>query len=138
MNIQENISMISFSIVFFLPFTFLLLRSLSAVSSSFFLSFFHSYPTLSRSLLIQSLIAISVYLASIYPTLSGHLLSASFSSPNCLHDQPIYSHQFLLRTFLHTNLHPHLIHFLLSALLTPTIILTRLFFANLDLVLFLC
>ena len=39
-------------------------------------------------------------------------------------------HQFLLRTFFHSNQSPlsfHFIHFLLVALLTPTIILTRLF-----------
>ena len=46
--------MTSFSIVFFLPLTFLLQRSLSAVSNSFYLSSFLSYPTLSRSLLMQT------------------------------------------------------------------------------------
>ena len=51
---------------------------------------------------------------------------------------PCTPHQFLLGTFFHSNLHSHFIHFLVSALLTPTVIPTRLFFANLDLLLFLC
>ena len=84
--------MISFSIVIFLPLTFLLLRSLSAVSNSLYLSVFYSSSILSRSLLMQSSIAISVFLASISPPLSGHLLSLPvFHLPFFLHDQPMYS-----------------------------------------------
>ena len=44
-------------------------------------------------------------------------------------------HQFHLRGFLHSNLHFHFNHFLLSALLTPTMFVATLFFANLDLLL---
>ena len=44
----------------------------------------------------------------------------------------MYSSPFRLRTFLHSNLHFPLINFLLSALLSPTIILTGLFFAKLE------
>ena len=76
--------------------TFCLLLSLSAVSNSFYLSiFFHSSPTISRSLLMQSLIAISIFLASISPPLSGHLSVSllsfhpfSFISSLNSHDYP--------------------------------------------------
>ena len=82
-------------------------------------------------------IAISVFLASISPPLSRHLLSLPvFSSALYFYmTSPCTPNQFLLRTSFHSNLHSHFIHFLLSALLTPKIILTRLFFANLDLLL---
>ena len=75
------------------------------------------------SLLMESHIAISVLLASISPPLSGRLLSVSFSS-HMFSTRPVYIH---LTTFLYSYLHSHFIHFLLSALITSTIILTRLF-----------
>ena len=110
-HIQENKTINSFSILFFLL-TFCLVHSLSAVSNFFYLSIFcHSSPILSRSLLMQSPIAVSIFLASISPPLSGHQLSANFSSPIFLHDQPMYSSTIFLRTFLHFILHSHFIHF---------------------------
>ena len=132
--------MISFSVVFF-PLTFFLLCSLPAVSESFYLHFFHSSPTLSRSRLIQIHFAISVsFFASISPLLSGYLLSLPvFHLPFFDMTSSCAPNQFLLRTSLHSNLHSLFIIFLLSALLPPTIILTRLSFANMDLLLlFLC
>ena len=67
-----------------------------------------------NELTLFATIAISIILASISLPLSGRLLSAS-----CFHS--------------------HFIQLLLSPLLTPTIIFTRLFFANLDVsLLFLC
>ena len=138
-HIQVNKTMNLFSNVLFLPLTFCLQRSLSAVSNSFYLSFFRSSPTLSRSLLMQSPIPISVFLASISPPLYGHSSLPVFYLPYFAHDQPMQPSPIFLRTFLHSNFHSHFINFLLSPLLTPTIILTRLFFANLDFfVLFLC
>ena len=113
--------------MFFRLLTFCLLRSLSAFSNSFYLSFFSLLP-LFLGHLMQSPIAILIFLTSISPPFSGHLLSAIFSSSIFLHDQPLYSSPIYLRTFLHSNLHSHFIHFLLSALLTPTIILTKLVF----------
>ena len=115
----------SFSIVYFLLLTFCLLRSLSAVSNSFYLSFLYSSPSISRPLLI--------FLAFISPPLPGHLLSASFSSPIFLHDdQPMYSSPFCLRTFLQSSFHSHFIHLILSAFLTLTIIFTRWFSQTLN------
>ena len=49
--IRDELTMVSVPIIFFLPLTFLSLRSLSAVSNSFYLLlFFNSSPILSRSL----------------------------------------------------------------------------------------
>ena len=131
--------MISFSVVFFLPLTFLLLHLLSAVCNSFYLSFLYSSPTLSTSLNAIP-IAMSVFLASISSPRSGNLLLlAIFHVPfsSTWPAQP--DHQLILITFLHSYLHSKFVDFLLSALLTPTIILTRYLFANLDLLpLFLC
>ena len=122
--------MISFSIIFFIPITFLLLRSLSAASNSFYLFFFflHSYPTLSRSLSMQS----PSQFRSSSPPFPLHFLGicslCQFFICHFLHmTSPCTPHQFILRTFLHSNLHSHFIHFLLSALLIHTI-LTTLFF----------
>ena len=99
----------------FLPLTFLLLRSLSALSDSFYLKKFY----------VTSPIAISVFSSPPFPhhylgicSLCQFFVSHLFSS----------AHQFLLRAFLHSNLHSHFINILSSALLTLTIILTRLFF----------
>ena len=109
--------MIYFAIVFFLPLTFLLLRFLSAVSNSSTNHIFHSFPALSRLLLMQSPIAISVVIAFISPsTFWASALFASFLSPNFHMTSPCTHHQFLLRTVLHSNLHSHLIHFLISCL----------------------
>ena len=106
-------------------------------SLQFLLSIYHLFhfsPTLSMSLLMQSPIAISVFLAFISPPLSVHLLSASFYLPFFYMTRSCRPtpHQFLLRTLLHSNLHSHFIIFLLLALSTPTIILTRLFFIKID------
>ena len=102
-------------------------------------NFFHSSPTLSRSLLMQSSITISVFLAFISTLFSGYLFALPVFLIPFLHmTNSCTPYQFLLRTFLHSNLYSHFIIFLLSALLTPTMIPTRLFFTNLDLLLFLC
>ena len=119
-----------FPLSFFLPLTFLLLRSLSAVSSSFYLSFLHSSASLSRSLAMQSP---SPFRSSSPRFPLNFLGIGSLCQCFICHFStwPAHAcapHQFLLRNFLHTNLHSHFIHFLLSALLTPTIILTMLFF----------
>ena len=117
--------MISFSIVFFHPLNFLSLRSMSTVSNSFYLSFFHSSPSLSRSLIMQSP---SQFRSSFHSTFWASALFASFSSPIYFHmTNPCTAHQLLLRTFLHSHFHSHFIKFLLSALLTPTIILSGCF-----------
>ena len=92
--------------------------------------------TLSRSLLMQFRCSSPPFLlhflgiCSICPFFVSHVFyMTSLCTPR----------QFLLRPFLHSNLHSHLIHFLLSALLIPTIITNMQFFANLDLLLlFLC
>ena len=92
--VRDELAMISFPIAFFLLSSFLLLCSLSAVSK-FLLCVYHfphSSATISRSLLIQSLITISVFLASISPPLSGHLFSLSiFHLPFFPNDQPMNS-----------------------------------------------
>ncbi len=95
---HDDLAMISFSIVFFLPLTFLSLHSLSAISNSFYLLlFFHSCPTLSKSLLMQFPGAISVILASSSLQLSEHLLSLPvFHLPFFPHAQPMYSSNFFL------------------------------------------
>ena len=120
--------MISFSIVFFLPLTFLLLRCLSAVSnSSIYVFSFFSHSFYVTFIVIP--IAISVFFASISHPLSGHLLSLPVYHLPFVFDMtsPYTPHQFLLRIFLQFNLHSPLIHFLFSSLLTPTIILTGCF-----------
>ena len=133
--------MISFSIVSFLPLTFLLLRYLSAVDLQFLLSIFllHSSPTLSRSLSRQPP---SQFRSSSLP-FPLHFLGICSLCQFCIchffyMTSPCAPHQFLLRTFFPSNIHSYFIHFLLSGLLTPMIILARLFFANLDLLLYLC
>ena len=72
--------MISFSIVFFLPFTFLLLRSLSTVSNSLYLSFLpsvsYSFYVTFNAILHRNFGLLRLH----FPPLSGHLLSASFST----------------------------------------------------------
>ena len=115
--------MISFTIVYFLPLACLILCSLSAVSNSFYLPFLHSSPTLSRSLSMQS----PSKFQSSSPPFPLHFLGiCSLCQFFICHffymTSPCSAHQFLLRTFLHPNLHSHFIHFLLSALLSPTIL----------------
>ena len=83
---------LSFSSVFYLL-TFLSLRSLLTVSNSLILSVpvvLHSPPTLSRSLLKQSSMAFSVFLAAFSPRLSCHLTSfPMFHLPFFPHDRSI-------------------------------------------------
>ena len=132
-----ELTMISFSIVFLLPLTFFLLRSVSTESNSFYLSFlFHSSPTLSMSLLMQSpsqfrssLPPFPLYFLDICSLCQSFLCHSVYRTSSCTR------HQFLLRT--HSNLHCQFIIFFLSALLTPMIILSRLLFANLEVLLFL-
>ena len=104
--IRDELTMFPFSIVFFLPLNFLLIGSLSAVSNSFY-NLPHSSPTISRSLLMHYPIKISVFPASISSPLSGHLLSLSvlLSPIFSQMTSPCTPHQFLLKTFLHSNLH---------------------------------
>ena len=71
-------------------------------------SFPYSSPSLSRSLLMQSHITISVYLACISPQLSRHQLSLSVFSSPILSIQP--SHVLLTNFFVNSNLHSHFIH----------------------------
>ena len=130
---RGELTMIYFSVVFFLHLTFLLLRSLSAVSNSFYLSFLHSSPTLSRSLSMQS----PSQFRSSSPPFPFHFLGICslpvFHLPFFYMTSPCAPHQFRLRTFLHSNLHSQFIHVLSSALLTPTVILTRcVYLANLN------
>ena len=97
--VSGELTMISFSIVFFLPLAFLLLCSLSAVSSSFY-NFIHSSPTLSKSFLMQYSSQFRSSSSRPFPfTFWASALFASLSSP-------------IFSTW----------HFLLSALLTPIII----------------
>ena len=98
---MAELTMTSFSIVFF----FLSLFSDSGLQFLLFISF-HSSPTLYRSLLIQSPISISVFLATISPPLSEHLLSLPvFHLQFFPHmTTPCIRHQFLLITFLHSYL----------------------------------
>jgi len=93
--------------------------------SSIYHFFPHSSPTLSRSLLMPhrnfSLPRLhfpsTFWACALFDSLSSLIFSI----------WPAYTpRQFLLRTFVH----PHFNNFLLSALFTPTIILTRLFFHN--------
>ena len=122
----------SFSIVFlFLSFFSLYVLCQQSPIPSIY-HFFTILPPLFLGLLMQSPIAISFFLASMSPPLSVHLLSVSLLYMT----SPCTPHQFLLGSLLHSNLRSHFITFLLSAFLTPTIILIRLFFANLDLLLF--
>ena len=134
--IRGELTTIYFSIIFFHPFTFLLLCSLSAVSNSSI--FFHSFPTLSRLLLMQSPLQFQCSSPPFPPHIQASGLCQFIISHLFHMTSPCTSHQFVLRTFLRSNLHSHFIHFLLSALLIPMIILTRLLSTNLDLLLFLC
>ena len=122
-----------FSIFFFLPLTFSYYVLSQPSPISFLYSFLQSSPALSRSVLMQSPIAMSVFLVSM-PTFWASALCQFFISHFIYMTNLCTPHQLFLRTFLHSNLHSHFIHFLLSALLTPTIITSRSFFANLDLV----
>ena len=89
--VRGELTMISFSIVFFLPLTFLFLCSLSAVSNSFYLYFFIIFP-LFLCYFNAIPFAISVFFAAISPTHSGHLLSLPvYHLPFSPHDQPMYS-----------------------------------------------
>ena len=130
----------SFSVVFFLALFFLLLRSLSAVSNSFYLSVFpffsHSFYATFNAIPQRNFDLPRLH----FPfSICACALFANFSSPFFYMTSPRTHHQFFSRTFLHSSHHSRFIHFLLSALLTPIIILTRLLFANLDLLLlFLC
>ena len=111
----------------------LFLTTFSDNSIRFFLSniFLHFSPTHSRSLLMQPPIAISVFLpASISSLISGYLVSLPVFVSHFYMANSYTPDQFLLRTFLYSNIHSHFITFFLSALLTLTIILTRLFFKS--------
>ena len=116
MMINSVLFAFNFSLLFFIQRETSWRQSLSCVlcqPSPILLSIIS--PTLSRLLLMQSAIAISVFLASISPPLSGHrsALLASFLSPIFFQmTSPCTSHQFLLRIFLHSKLHSHFIHFL--------------------------
>ena len=62
----------------------------------------------------------SVFHASISLQHSGHLLSLPvFHLPFSHMTSPYTAHQFLLKTFLHSNLHSYLIHFSYQQLLLP-------------------
>ena len=78
------------------------------------LKFFSFLLPLFLYLFMQSIIAISVFLTSFSPPLSGHLLSL-----------PVF-----FTMFLHYNLHFQFIHPLWSALLTPKYLLTSFFLAK--------
>ena len=133
----------SFSIFFISLF---LLRSLSTVSNYFSLSCFpffsHFFEVTFNAILHCNLcLPRFQFPSTFWASESGwEFHSASFSYLQFFYmTSACTPHQFLLRTFLHSNLYSHFIHFLLSALLTPTIIITRSFFANQNpLLLFLC
>ena len=90
--------------------------------------FFHSSPSLSRSLLMQ---CPSQVRSSSSPPFPFHFQGKFFISHFFPH--VLLTNFFLELSFTSTNLHSHFIHFLLPALWTPMINLTRLFFANLNL-----
>ena len=114
--------MISFSIVFFLPLTFYLLLSQSAVSNSS-IYIFNSVLTLSRSLLMQS--PSQLWCSSPpFPLLFPGFCSLPVYLLPCFHlISPCTHHQLLLR--ISFNLASTLISsiLVLSAFLTPTIFL---------------
>ena len=88
--------MISFSIVFFLPLTFLSLRSLPAVSSSCYLLPFSPLFSLFLGHYLLNCLGICA--------LCQFLISHSFHMTN-----PCTADQFLLSTFFHSKLHSHFI-----------------------------
>ena len=111
------------------------LTTFSASSLQFLLSFFCIFPTLSSSLSMQS----PSQFRSSSPPFPLHFLGICSLCQFCnwhffYITSPCTPHRFHLKTFLQSQF----IYFLLSALLTPTVILTRLFFANLDLLLYAC
>ena len=97
--VSGELTTITLFIVFFLPVTFLSLRCLSAVFNSFYLLL--CFPFVSQSFKVTfSAISIAtfVFLISCSPPLSGHLLSASFSSPvlsTCPAHSNLYDNNFL-------------------------------------------
>ena len=119
------------SFFFLSPFSYCVLFQQSPVLS-IYIFFSHSSPTLFMSLLTQSPHRNFGLPCLHFPSnFWAPALFASLSSPNFFHmTNPCTPHQFLLSTFLHSIPYSHLIHFLLSALLAPMIILTRLFFRN--------
>ena len=124
--------MIFFSNVFFIPLTFLFLHSLAAVSNSFY--FYILLPLFLGHFQCNPLHDFSLPRLHFPSTFWASALFARFVSHLLYMTSPCAPHQFLLRS-LHSNLHSQFIKFLL---LTHMIILTRLFFTNLDLLLFLC
>ena len=134
-HIQENKTMNSLSIVFSSSHFFLTTFSQqSPIPSIYHFFFSFSFYVTFNALMHRNFGLPRPH----FPSLSGHLLSASFSSLIVFYmTSPCTHHQCPLRYFARSYLHFHFIHFLLSALLTATIILTSviLSLANLDLLL---
>ncbi len=133
--VRDELTLISFSIiVFLLLLTLLFLRSLSVVSNSFyrFPNFSH---TISRSLLMQPPIKISVFLASHFPSNFWASLCKFFISHLFQMTSQCILHHFLLKKFLHSQF----IHVSLISSLNSLDFSYQVLFANLDiLLLFLC
>ena len=108
--VRGELNMISCFIISFLPLTFFVLCSVSG----FLLS------------IIACIFSMSIT--------SNAIPHRNLGLPRLQFASTFWASALFLK-LLHSNLHSHFIHFLLSALLTPTIILTMLFFANLDLLL---
>ena len=121
-SLSSGMTSVMVTIVVFFVFsspTFLTIRSLSTVSNSNHLLVF--------SIRRSSPIALSIFLASSFPPLSGHLISLPvFHLPSCPCDRPIsiYSSPISSQnlSLIQTSTLSSSI-FLLSALLTPTMVM---------------
>ena len=126
--------MIYVSITFFLPLTFLSLRSLPAVSNSFNWLLF-SYVLLPLPLcffLMQPCIATSVFLTFLSPPLSVHLFSFPFIHLPSFHISTCYS-PISSYNFLHSNLHSQFINSSVTNSPNSHNSLYQVVFANVDL-----
>ena len=102
--VRGELTMISFSIGFFPPLTFLLYYTLcqQSLNNSFYLSF-PPPPTLSKSRLMQSPSQFRFFSPSFPLHILGICSLPVFHLPFFYMTSPCTPHQFLLRTFLHSN-----------------------------------